>query len=54
MDLMPAARRPYDATNQFTFGAIFQRATRATGDVPGGRRQAADIIPSWPKAETVC
>ncbi len=36
------------------FGAIFQRAMGAKGDVPGRRRQVADIVLSWLKPESVC
>jgi hypothetical protein len=44
----------FNVTNQFTFGAIFQRAMGAKGDVPGRRRQVADIVLSWLKPESIC
>jgi hypothetical protein len=49
-----AALGMFNVTNQFTFGAIFQRAMGTKGDVPGRRRQVADIILSWLKPESVC
>ncbi|MFO1316152.1 MAG: TetR/AcrR family transcriptional regulator [Burkholderiales bacterium] len=42
-----AALGMFNVTNQFTFGAIFQRAMGAKGDVPGRRRQVADIVLRW-------
>jgi AcrR family transcriptional regulator len=42
-----AALGMFNVTNQYTFGAIFQRAMGAKGDVPGRRRMVADIILSW-------
>jgi AcrR family transcriptional regulator len=49
-----AALGMFNVTNQFTFGAIFQRTMGAKGDVPGRRRQVADIILSWLKPQFVC
>ena len=49
-----AALGMFNVTNQFTFGAIFQRAMGAKGDVPGRRRQVADIVLCWLKPESVC
>jgi Tetracyclin repressor-like, C-terminal domain len=48
-----AALGIFNVTNQFTFGAIFQRAMGAKGDVPGRRRRVADIILRWLKPESV-
>jgi AcrR family transcriptional regulator len=48
-----AALGMFNVTNQFTFGAIFQRAMGAKGDVPGRRRQVVDIILCWLKPESV-
>jgi AcrR family transcriptional regulator len=42
-----AALGIFNVANQYTFGAIFQRAMGAKGDVPGRRRMVADIILSW-------
>ena len=42
-----AALGIFNVTNQFTFGAIFQRAMGAKGDVSRRRRMVADIILSW-------
>lgn len=42
-----AALGMFNVTNQFTFGAIFQRAMGAKGDVPGRRSQVADIVLRW-------
>jgi AcrR family transcriptional regulator len=42
-----AALGMFNVTNQFTFGAIFQRAMGAKGDVPGRRRMVADMVLSW-------
>lgn len=47
-----AALGIFNVTNQFTFGAIFQRAMGAKGDVPGRRRQVADIVLRWLKPES--
>jgi AcrR family transcriptional regulator len=49
-----AALGMFNVTNQFTFGAIFQRAMGAKGDVPGRRRQVADIVLRWLEPESVC
>ena len=49
-----AALGIFNVTNQFTFGAIFQRAMGAKGDVPGRRRRVADIILRWLKPDSVC
>ena len=48
-----AALGIFNVTNQFTFGAIFQRAMGAKGDVPGRRRRVADIILRWLTPEFV-
>jgi hypothetical protein len=37
----------FNVTNQYTFGALFQRAMGAKGDVPGRRGAVADMILSW-------
>ncbi len=42
-----AALGMFNVTNQYTFGALFQRAMGAKGDVPGRRRMVADMILSW-------
>jgi AcrR family transcriptional regulator len=42
-----AALGMFNVTNQYTFGAIFQRAMGAKGDVVGRRRLVADMILSW-------
>jgi AcrR family transcriptional regulator len=42
-----AALGMFNVTNQFTFGAIFQRAMGAQGDVPRRRRMVVDIISGW-------
>jgi len=42
-----AALGIFNVANQFTFGAIFQRAMGATGDVPRRRRMVADIVLCW-------
>jgi hypothetical protein len=42
-----AALGMFNVTNQYTFGAIFQRAMGAKGDVPRRRRMVADIVLSW-------
>ena len=49
-----AALGMFNVTNQFTFGAIFQRTMGAKGDVPGRRRQVADIVLSWLEPVSVC
>jgi len=42
-----AALGMFNVTNQFTFGAIFQRAMGAKGDVSRRRRIVVDIVLSW-------
>jgi AcrR family transcriptional regulator len=42
-----AALGMFNVTNQYTFGALFQRAMGAKGDVPSRRRMVADMILSW-------
>ena len=42
-----AALGMFNVTNQFTFGAIFQRAMGAKGDVSRRRRMVVDIVLSW-------
>jgi len=42
-----AALGMFNVTNQYTFGALFQRAMGAKGDVPSRRRMVADVILSW-------
>ena len=42
-----AALGMFNVTNQYTFGALFQRAMGARGDVPSRRRMVADMILSW-------
>ena len=42
-----AALGMFNVTNQYTFGALFQRAMGAKGDVPGRRGAVADMILSW-------
>jgi AcrR family transcriptional regulator len=42
-----AALGMFNVTNQYTFGAIFQRAMGAKGDVPRRRRMVADIVLRW-------
>jgi len=42
-----AALGMFNVTNQYTFGALFQRAMGAKGDVSGRRRMVADMILSW-------
>ena len=42
-----AALGMFNVTNQYTFGAIFQRAMGAKGDVPRRRRMVADMVLSW-------
>lgn len=49
-----AALGIFNVTNQFTFSAIFQRAMGAKGDVPGRRRQVADIVLCWLKTASDC
>ncbi len=47
-----AALGIFNVTNQYTFGALFQRAMGAKGDVPQRRRMVADIILSWLRPES--
>ena len=42
-----AALGMFNVTNEFTFGALFQREMGAKGDVSGRRGIVADIILSW-------
>jgi len=42
-----AALGMFNVTNQYTFGAIFQRAMGAKGDLPRRRRMVADMVLSW-------
>jgi AcrR family transcriptional regulator len=49
-----AALGMFNVTNQYTFGAIFQRAMGAKGDVPRRRRMVADMVLSWLRPEYVC
>jgi AcrR family transcriptional regulator len=42
-----AALGMFNVTNQYTFGALFQRDMGARGDVPSRRRKVADMILSW-------
>jgi len=42
-----AALGMFNVTNQYTFGALFQRDMGAKGDVSGRRRLVADVILSW-------
>jgi hypothetical protein len=37
----------FNVTNQFTFGAIFQRPMGANGDVARRRGMVVDIVVSW-------
>ena len=46
-----AALGMFNVTNQYTFGAIFQRAMGAKGDVPKRRRMVADMVLSWLRPE---
>ena len=49
-----AALGMFNVTNQYTFGAIFQRTMGAKGDVPRRRRMVADMVLSWLRLECVC
>ena len=42
-----AALGMFNVTNQYTFGALFQRDMGAKGDVPCRRRMVAEMILSW-------
>jgi AcrR family transcriptional regulator len=46
-----AALGMFNVTNQYTFGAIFQRAMGAKGDVPRRRRMVAEMVLRWLKPE---
>ena len=48
-----AALGMFNVTNQYTFGALFQRTMGSKGDVPSRRRRVADIILSWLASEPV-
>ncbi len=49
-----AALGMFNVTNQYTFGAIFQRAMGAKGDLPRRRRMVADMILNWLRHESTC
>ncbi len=49
-----AALGMFNVTNQYTFGAIFQRAMGAKGDVPRRRRMVVDMILSWLGHASAC
>ncbi len=49
-----AALGMFNVTNQYTFGAIFQRAMGARGDVPQRRRMVVDMILSWLGHASAC
>ena len=49
-----AALGMFNVTNQYTFGALFQRAMGAKGDVPERRRMVADMVLSWLRPESAC
>ena len=49
-----AALGMFNVTNQYTFGAIFQRAMGAKGDVSRRRRMVVDMILSWLGHESTC
>jgi AcrR family transcriptional regulator len=42
-----AALGMFNVTNQYTFGAIFQRDMGAKGDVSGRRKMVVDIVLGW-------
>jgi hypothetical protein len=46
-----AALGMFNVTNQYTFGAIFQRAMGAKGDVPRRRRMVVEMVLRWLKPE---
>jgi AcrR family transcriptional regulator len=48
-----AALGMFNVTNQYTFGAIFQRPMGAKGDVPSRRRMVAEIVLRWLEPESV-
>jgi AcrR family transcriptional regulator len=47
-----AALGMFNVTNQYTFGAIFQRDMGAKGDVPGRRRMVAEMVLRWLEPES--
>jgi AcrR family transcriptional regulator len=49
-----AALGMFNVTNQYTFGALFQRAMGAKGDVPQRRRLVADMILRWLGPASTC
>ncbi|MEP7181095.1 MAG: TetR/AcrR family transcriptional regulator [Betaproteobacteria bacterium] len=49
-----AALGMFNVTNQYTFGALFQRAMGAKGDVPQRRRMVADMILRWLGPASTC
>ena len=49
-----AALGMFNVTNQYTFGAIFQRAMGAKGDVSKRRRMVVEMILSWLGHESTC
>jgi len=49
-----AALGMFNVTNQYTFGAIFQRAMGAKGDVPRRRQMVVDMILSWLGNRSTC
>jgi hypothetical protein len=42
-----AALGMFNVTNQYTFGAIFQRAMGGKGDMPRRRQMVADMVLRW-------
>jgi AcrR family transcriptional regulator len=46
-----AALGIFNVTNQYTFGAIFQRAMGAKGDVPRRRSMVVELVLRWLKPE---
>jgi len=48
-----AALGMFNVTNQYTFGAIFQRAMGAKGDLPRRRKMVADIVLNWLNRDSV-
>ena len=49
-----AALGMFNVTNQYTFGAIFQRHMGAKGDVPRRRQMVVDMILSWLGNRSTC
>jgi AcrR family transcriptional regulator len=47
-----AALGMFNVTNQYTFGAIFQRDMGAKGDVPCRRRMVAEMVLRWLEPES--